>query len=150
MSVSMVIGREQCLPWNLPFGAPTHKDKPTTDYIVNLMKRLCHPTLCPSTFEGGQWHNEGTLWPPNQLCQIPGKTPDLGALPNPDWRVVSKAATTLGRPLQGCHLDQSCSLQDSVPSQATVVQLNRLATYLGATWDKQPWGGSNVSLNEGR
>jgi hypothetical protein len=140
MSAGMVIRREQCLQ------RPSVWCSPRQGQTYNW---LCHGsherTLWHPSFEGGQWHNEGPLWPPKKLRQIP-RWHDLVALPNPDWRVVSKAATTLGRPLTGFHPDQSCSLQDSVSSKMMMVLLNRLVPYLGATWDKQPWGGSNFSL----
>jgi hypothetical protein len=61
-----------------------------------------------------------------------------------DQREVTEAVVSLGRPLASGHPDQQCGLHDHLRMKMMVVHLQRVVLYLGATCDKQHWGGSNV------
>jgi hypothetical protein len=126
----MVSGRELWLPWDLLFGA-------TYDHLCGGPHEsfAWQLSLCMSTSEDDQWRDDGLLWLPNLICQIPEvedqawlycliwtrrELPKLWFWKHP-YKVITQNTDVVYR-IQ-CH---------------PVVHLDRLAPYLEATQEEQP------------
>jgi hypothetical protein len=108
-----------------------------------------HPSQHPWTSEGGQWPDEGLLWPSGQFCRISRRSQSLDVLSDPDrkslklkpsWEGQYKVIILINDQRRGWpDIDTSEDKDDSG-------HLDRLAPYLGDTWDEQPWEGRSFAF----
>jgi predicted Abi (CAAX) family protease len=118
----MVFRRELSLPCDLLFGPPRDKRQSTTDYVVELINRLPQDEGLANSME----FQEGDKVWLYRLTQIRGKSPKL----KPSWEGPYKMITWINVVVY--------RIQRHARVRNMVVHLDRLAPYLGATWDKQP------------
>jgi hypothetical protein len=116
---------EGAVPCMLLSGAPSDKEQPTTNYVVNSVEWLhdIHHYEHQYLMAANQWQEESSIWMSNQQhIWIIGWRPGLLVLPYSDhWYVICSHITWMNDVVYRIQLH---------PWEKTVVCLNRLGLYL--------------------
>jgi hypothetical protein len=133
---SMMFGRELLLPFDLLFGAPPDKEQSTTDYLVDQL---------PDIYDDARKHMKVASARMKARCD---RLANFAGFQEGDRVWLYRPTRTRGR---SSTLETSWDgsykvlwINDVVfriqrhPAVKMMVHLDRLATYLGANWEKQP------------